>query len=257
MVGAGRRREHEAAGLVRATGNSNCRSSAALARQRVADAGLAARVRILLDDYRDLPTTTRYDTIVSVSMFEHVGISRLPEYFTTVSRLLKPGGLFLNEGIAAQRDFGASVCRRLARPFTDRASFLHRYVFPDAECVPISESLGVAERAGWEVRDVESLREQYARTLRVWNERLARHADEAIQIAGPETYRLWRLFMAGAAYGFDREHLSVYQALFAKPDALGNAHLPLTREEIYAKNPSEAECLDEARIEAVSLYDPS
>ncbi len=242
---------------VQATGVTLSVQQAVLARQRVNDAGLTSRAHILLDDYRDLPTTTPYDKIVSVGMFEHVGRSRLPEYFTTAYRLLKVSGLFLNHGIARQHDFQNPARRMLARELSARASFVGNYVFPDGELVPISESLGLAERAGWEVRDVESLREHYARTLRSWSERLARQSNEAIRIAGPETYRLWRLFMAGAAHGFEREHLSVYQALLAKPDRSGNAHLPLTRMDIYADSPPEENGPNEARIEAVSLYDPS
>jgi cyclopropane-fatty-acyl-phospholipid synthase len=115
-------------------------------------------------------------------------------------------------------------------------SFIWNYVFPDGELVPISEALGLAERAGWEVRDVESLREHYAMTLRHWNRRLAAHEEEAKRLVGEETYRVWRLYMAGAAYSFAHERISIYQSLFTKPDAAGNAHIPLTRQDIYARN---------------------
>jgi cyclopropane-fatty-acyl-phospholipid synthase len=101
--------------------------------------------------------------------------------------------------------------------------------------VPISEALGLAERAGWEVRDVESLREHYATTLRHWNRRLAAHEEEAKRLVGEETYRVWRIYMAGSAYSFAHERVSIYQALYAKPDAAGKAHIPLTRRDIYEK----------------------
>ena len=107
--------------------------------------------------------------------------------------------------------------------------------------MPLSEALGAAERAGWEVRDVESLREHYTRTLRLWGERLASHRDEAERLVGAETYRAWRLYLAGSAHNFAREHLSVYQALLARPDADGVVRLPPTREDIYRPRAGVAE----------------
>lgn len=206
---------------------------AALAQERAAAAGLGDRVRVRLEDYRNLPDGMVFDKIVSVGMFEHVGRPRLPQYFTTAHRLLKAGGLFLNHGITAQHDFLNPARRVIDREMSTYTSFIWNYVFPDSELVPISESLGVAERAGWEVRDVESLREHYAMTLRHWNRRLAAHEHEAKRLVGEETFRVWRLYMAGAAYSFARERISVYQTVFAKPDAGGNAHIPLTRRDIY------------------------
>ena len=218
---------------VEATGVTLSTHQAALAQERVARAGLDARVHILLDDYRNLPTGMPYDKVVSVGMFEHVGRPRLPEYFTVAHRLLRAGGLFLNHGIAAQHDFQTPARRVLDRQLQARTSFIWNYVFPDGELVPISESLGLAERAGWEVRDVESLREHYAETLRHWGQRLAAHEDEAKRLVGEETYRVWRIYMAGSAYSFAHERISVYQALLAKPDAAGDAHVPRTRRDIY------------------------
>jgi cyclopropane-fatty-acyl-phospholipid synthase len=116
-----------------------------------------------------------------------------------------------------------------------QTSFIWNYVFPDGELVPISEALGYAERARWEVRDVESLREHYARTLRHWVRRLEAHEDEAERLAGEQAYRVWRIYMSGAAYSFERERISIYQSLLARPDASGNAHVPLTRADIYAR----------------------
>lgn len=218
---------------VEATGVTLSARQAEVARERAAAAGLGDRVRVLLEDYRNLPTGLPFDKIASVGMFEHVGRPKLPEYFATARRLLKTGGLFLNHGIAAQHDFQSPARRALDRELRARTSFIWNYVFPDGELVPISESLGVAERAGWEVRDVESLREHYAMTLRHWNRRLAAHEEEAKRLVGEETYRVWRIYMAGAAYSFTHERISVYQALFAKPDSAGNAHVPLTRRDIY------------------------
>jgi len=216
-----------------ATGVTLSAQQAALAKERATAADLSSRVRILLEDYRNLPVGMPFDKIVSVGMFEHVGRPQLPHYFTTAHRLLKTGGLFLNHGIAVQHDFQNPARRILDRELSAHTSFIWNYVFPDGELVPISESLGIAERAGWEVRDVESLREHYAMTLRHWNRRLAAHEEEAKRLVGEETYRVWRLYMAGSAYSFVHERVSIYQALFAKPDASSNAHIPLTRRDIY------------------------
>ncbi|MDQ6602149.1 MAG: class I SAM-dependent methyltransferase [Chloroflexota bacterium] len=218
---------------VEATGITLSAQQAALARERATTAGLGDRVRVLLEDYRNLPSRMPFDKIVSVGMFEHVGRPHLPEYFATAHHLLKAGGLFLNHGIANQHDFQNPARRAIDREINARTSFVWNYVFPDGELVPISESLGIAERAGWEIRDVESLREHYAMTLRHWNRRLAAHEKEAKRLVGEETYRVWRIYMAGAAYSFTRERISIYQAVFTKPDAAGNAHIPLTRRDIY------------------------
>jgi len=140
-------------------------------------------------------------------------------------------GVFLNHGIAAQRQPSAS--NWLARIFT-REMFVWHYVFPDGELVPIHDALAFAEAAGFAVRDVESWREHYARTLRHWVARLESRYDEARRGVDERTYRVWRLYMAGSAHAFDTARVNVYQALLAKPDACGMNGLPLTREDWFA-----------------------
>jgi cyclopropane-fatty-acyl-phospholipid synthase len=195
------------------------------ARRRISAAGVADRARVELWDYRELPATT-FDKIVSIGMFEHVGRDRLPEYFQTAHKLLKAGGLFLNHGIANQH-----------RTLRDgRASgFMDRFIFPDGELVNVSDALAVAERSGFEVRDVENLREHYMRTLRAWVAKLERNREEAIAAAGEQTYRAWRLYMAGSAQGFRSGRLGLFQSLLAKPLASGAIpDLPATRRDLYA-----------------------
>ncbi|MGH9543992.1 MAG: class I SAM-dependent methyltransferase [Terriglobales bacterium] len=119
-------------------------------------------------DYRGFEPDQQFDRIVSVGMFEHVSEARLPEYFSRVWHLLQPGGAFVNAGIAASATFH--------RP---EPSFIDRYVFPDGDLVPFNISLGAAERSGFEVKDVESLREHYALTLHQWARRLEAHAEQA------------------------------------------------------------------------------
>jgi len=194
---------------------------AELARKRLRESDLNDRCRVEVSDYRDIDHARQYDKIVSVGMFEHVGEALLPEYFRRAWDLLRPGGIFLNHGIA----YSATYRRR-------GPSFIDRYVFPDSDLVPISTSLRSAELSGFEVRDVESLREHYGLTLHHWLERLEAHAEHARRITDDTTYRIWRLYMAGAAHRFRSGCLNVYQTLFAKP-LRGESSLPLTREDWY------------------------
>lgn len=206
----------------RALGITLSPPQAALANQRIRHAGLADRCRVDVQDYRQLEEPPAFDKLASVGMFEHVGEALLPEYFRRAWRLLKPGGVFLNHGIAwtaPERSVGPS--------------FIDKYVFPDTELVPLSTTLRAAEAAGFEVRDVESLREHYALTLRLWLRRLEAHADDARRIAGEFTFRAWRAFMSGCAHGFQTGRLNVYQVLLSKPDC-GESRLPLTRDAWYA-----------------------
>ena len=206
---------------VEAVGITLSAPQAELARQRLREAGLNDRCRVEVSDYRDIEHGQPYDKIVSVGMFEHVGEALLPEYFSRAYELLRPGGAFLNHGIA----YSATYHRQ-------GPSFSDRYVFPDSDLVPISTTIRAAELSGFEVRDVESLREHYALTLHNWVQRLEAHAEEARRITDDTTYRIWRLYMAGAAHRMRRSRLKVYQTLLAKP-ANGSSGLPLTRDDWY------------------------
>lgn len=205
---------------VRAHGITLSVPQAEVARRRVQESGLGDRCRIEAGDYRDLQGA-QYDKIVSVGMVEHVGEAMLAEYFARIRDLLRPRGAFLNHGIAA-----SAVIRRQG------ASFAERYVFPDSELSPIHTMLRAAESSGFEVRDVESLREHYALTLRHWVRRLEAHADEARRLTNDPTYRTWRLYMAGSAYGFRIGRFNLYQCLLVKTEA-GTSGLPLTRSDWY------------------------
>jgi cyclopropane-fatty-acyl-phospholipid synthase len=208
---------------VDALGITLSRPQAELANERIREGGLSDRCRVEVRDYRELDEAGGFDKLVSVGMFEHVGEALLPVYFQQAWRLLRPGGAFLNHGIA----------RRATDPLPKGATFNDRYVFPDGELVPIGATLSHAEETGFEVRDVESLREHYALTLRHWVRRLEAHHDEVLKVVDEPTYRVWRLFMSGSAYGFSVGRLNVYQALLVKPDG-GDSRLPLTRTDWYA-----------------------
>jgi cyclopropane-fatty-acyl-phospholipid synthase len=205
------------------TGITLSEAQAELANDRIHQSGLSDRCRVRVQDYRDVDESEPYDALVSVGMFEHVGQALLPTYFAKAWRLLRPAGLFMNHGIANRA--------RKRRP--RRRTFSEAYVFPDGELVPISTSARVAEETGFEVRDIESLREHYALTLRHWVRRLEAHHDQTLRHIDEPTYRVWRLFMSGSAYGFATGRNNVYQTLLVRPDEQGNSDLPLGRAHWY------------------------
>jgi cyclopropane-fatty-acyl-phospholipid synthase len=214
---------------VEATGINLSQPQIDYGRDWIRKAGLEDQARIELLDYRDIDPGQPYDKIVSVGMVEHVGRERLDEYFQAAYRALRPGGLFLNHAIGTQRSRQDTW---LERTFLQRGKFSQSYVFPDGELVWISEMLQAAERCRFEVRDVESLREHYALTLRRWIANLERQHEAAVAIKDERTYRTWRLYMSAAAYGFDCGNTNVYQTLLSKTEA-GQAELPLTRDDVY------------------------
>jgi cyclopropane-fatty-acyl-phospholipid synthase len=196
------------------------------ANRRIEALGLGDRARVEFRDYRELDGRS-FDRVASIGMVEHVGRRELPHYFKAAYAALRPGGLFLNHGIAEQSP-GRNAP---ANPFIDR------YVFPDGDLPPIADSLAIAERSGFEVRDVENLREHYARTLRAWVANLERNRDEAVAQAGELAYRVWRLYMAASAVSFDAASIGVYQTLLARPDAAGHVTIPATRRDLYRDGP--------------------
>jgi len=207
---------------VRAVGITLSRPQAELANKRIREAGLVDQCRVDVRDYREIEEPEGYDKLVSVGMFEHVGESQLSEYFSRSWRLLRPGGVFLNHGIS----------RAISELKRTGPSFVDTYVFPDGELLPISTTLRVAETSGFEVRDVESLREHYALTLRHWVRRLEAEREAACRTVDEVVYRTWRLYMSGSAHGFETGRINVYQVLLAKPER-GRSGLPLTRHDWY------------------------
>ncbi|WP_405485700.1 class I SAM-dependent methyltransferase [Nocardia sp. NBC_00511] len=192
-------------------------TQAEFARKRVAEAGLSANIEIRLADYRDL-RGEQFDAISSIGMFEHVGANRAAEYFDTLRALLRPEGRLLNHAISS---IGGSKIRP--------RSFIGRYVFPDGELLDVGETVLAMERAGFEVRDVESLREHYALTLRAWVANLEADWDRAVALAGEGRARVWRIYMAASALGFEDGGLGLHQVLGVVPDDQGRSGLPATR----------------------------
>ena len=174
---------------------------AELARARVREAGLDDRVEIRVADYRDLGGET-FDAVASIGMVEHVGEERIDEYAHILAGALAPGGRLLNHGITRLGHYGR-----------EEGVFSLRFVFPDGKLLHLERIVGALERAGLETRHVESLREDYAETLRHWTARLEDNLDEALRLAGPERLRVWRLYLRAAGNSFTRGLTSVFQVL--------------------------------------------
>ena len=186
--------------------------------------GLAGRARVLVRDYRDLAELGTFDAVASVGMFEHVGRDHLAQYFRSAWRGLRPGGLFLNHGIATTATAGGLRPNWLR--FGD-GGFVGRYVFPDGELVTVENAVEVARRTDFELIDVQRLRPHYALTLTAWVEGLEANAERARELVGEEVFRTWRLYMAAARRGFEDGSLDVAQLLLARPGSGGPAELPL------------------------------
>jgi cyclopropane-fatty-acyl-phospholipid synthase len=193
-----------------ALGVTNSKAQYEFARARIAEDGLNDKVEVRLQDYRDIPGDAAFDKIVSVGMYEHVGLTNLPTYFGTVARLLKPGGAFLNHGIVATNADGVAQG-------PPGGEFINRHVFPGGELPSLPRALQEIARCSLEPVDIEDLRPHYARTLFLWVSRFEAQADEVIRTAGEERYRVWRLYLAGMAHAFDAGWLSVVQVLAYKP----------------------------------------
>jgi cyclopropane-fatty-acyl-phospholipid synthase len=208
---------------VRAHGVTLSPQQLKVARERIESAGLEDQVSVELLDYRDIPGQSVYDKIASVGMFEHVGLRNLPGYFSTVHRLLKPRGLFLNHGITHDSEGWQPNLS---------TTFINRYVFPDGQLDTISNIQRVMEHSKLEIADVEALRPHYAMTLRHWVKRLELSRSRALEYVNEATYRVWRLYMAACALQFESGEIGIYQVLAGKRTA-GNLRLPLTRRHLY------------------------
>ncbi len=191
---------------VAAVGITLSRPQAEWAEKAAAEAGIAHRVEIRVQDYRDVRDGP-FDAISSIGMFEHVGLSQVQTYFGELHDLLPPGGRLLNHGISTPPAKRARFVRK---------SFIDRYVFPDGELHEVGSVVSAVQRSGLEVRHVESLRQHYALTLRAWVRNLERSWDEAANEVGAARARIWRLYMAASALNFEAGRTQVHQVLAVK-----------------------------------------
>jgi cyclopropane-fatty-acyl-phospholipid synthase len=210
---------------VEAHGITLSQAQTKLAQERIRQLGLVERCRVKNLDYRDLNDPFGYDKLACIGMFEHIGEAGLPDAFGRCWNLLRPGGSFLLHGII----------RDHASPVDYKDSFSSNLVFPNGELQPVNTILRAAETAGFEIRDVENLREHYALTCRRWFERLDEKRNEALLHVDEATFRTWWMYLAGSAFNFRQGYIGLHQTLLNKPrPERGPSGLPLTREDWYA-----------------------
>jgi cyclopropane-fatty-acyl-phospholipid synthase len=186
---------------VEAVGITLSEPQAREARRRVAEAGLADRIEIRTQDYREL-AGEGFDAVASIGMVEHVGEVQIDLYAEQLASMLRPGGRLLNHGIS-----------RLSHTEPDAGPFSERYVFPDGEVLHVSRVTLALERAGFIPLHTEEFGADYAETLRHWAARLDQNLERAEELAGPERLRVWRLYLRAARNGFEIDFTSVYQVL--------------------------------------------
>jgi len=197
------------------------------AKKKVFKLGLTDRVTLELRDYARLDGS--FDKIASVGMFEHVGLANHPAYFAIINRLLKPGGLYLHHAIAMR----ANEYQRMRRGKSPAIGWIARYIFPGGMVDHLSMSIANLELQGFEVHDVEGWREHYARTTRLWHDRLRANSAAAEREVGSVTTRLWTIWLGGSSILFARGSVCIFQTLASKR-VRGPTTLPPTRADLYA-----------------------
>lgn len=196
---------------------------------RIVERGLTGRAEVRLQDYREIDDGP-YDRIASLEMGEHVGAENYPTYTATLFRLLEPAGRLLLQQMS-----------RSAR-FPGGGAFISSYVAPDMHMRPVGQTVGLIEGAGFEVRDVEALREHYVWTVAAWYETLESRWAQAVALVGQEQARVWRLYLVGGMLAFSEQRMGVDQILAVKPSPIGASGMPRTRRRLVG----EAALLDEA-----------
>jgi cyclopropane-fatty-acyl-phospholipid synthase len=197
------------------------------AQEKIRRLGLSDRVTVEICDYADHEGS--YDKISSIGMSEHIGAANYPRYFQKINSLLRDRGMVLNHAIARS----SKASKRLASRIRPERKFLLKYIFPGSELIPVGTTTDILERTGFEVHDVESWREHYAITARYWCKNLSANKERAIALVGPERYRLWVAYLAGASGGFTAGSIKIYQVLATKKASKGVSGMPPTREHLY------------------------
>jgi len=197
------------------------------AREKVERLGLENQVTIELLHYREL--AGKYDKIASIGMYEHVGIANYPAYFGHIHDLLRPRGIFLNHGITRP-------ARRNMREFnkiSPSRRIILKYIFPGSDLDHIGHTLEVMEACGLEIHDVESWREHYGLTTRMWCQRLEENRDKAVALVGEERFRMWLAYLAGVSFTFYDGSVSIFQTVATKRAGQNRSGMPPTRADLY------------------------
>lgn len=195
-----------------------------MARERVRAAGLEGQVEIRLQDYRDV-SDGPFDRITSVGMFEHVGLNHLAGYFEHLRSLLKPDGWAMNHGITST-DPSDGETRH------GGGNFIDRYVFPQGELPHIATVLRTMQEGGLEAFDIESLRRHYQRTTQCWSDAFEARTEQIKPLVDEKRWRIWRIYLAGCAWAFAHDEVSIYQVL-CRPAGRLAEELPWSRAWIY------------------------
>ena len=211
---------------VTATGITLSEEQIDFARDKVKAMGLAGKITLQFTDYANVSGS--FNKISSIGMYEHIGLKNIDGYMRKVRSLLSEDGVFLNHAISRRAPKPSLLGRRL-RP---EQKALAKYIYPGGALDDIGHSITAMERAGFEVCDVEGWREHYARTCKLWCDRLTAEKDKAIALVGEEKYRIWVVYLAGCSLAFERGSARIFQTLAVK-SAKGKSPLPQTRADLY------------------------
>lgn len=220
---------------VEATGVTLSGEQARWAQRAINEAGVQDRVKLALCDYHDYRPAVPFDKASSVGMSEHIGNRNLPVFLKKIHECLKPGGAYLHHAIMLRPN----------TPYPVWTAFARKYVFPNGELQTVTHTLQSAASVGFEIRDVENLREHYVWTLENWVRRLEANREQVLKYTDEVGYRIFRLYMAGATMGFRSGIYGLNQCLVVKPDN-GRSGMPLTRAAWYAPDLTDSSTLAEA-----------
>jgi len=208
-------------GVRRAVGLTLSKNQYELGNQRIKEAGLSGKVEIRLQDYREVLDDEfgTYDRILSIGMFEHVGRENTEIFFKTASRLLKNKGIFLLHTIGRTRKESMDP-------------WITKYIFPGTYLPSLGELVGKAQKKGFDLVDVENMRQHYDRTLGHWAARFEENIDRIAKYMDGREQRMWLFYLYGCQMGFRYNPMHVFQMLYSK----GRRHdWPLVREDLYTR----------------------
>lgn len=206
---------------VNATGITISKEQKAFVEKRIAERGLQERVEVRIQDYREIEDGP-YDRVSSIEMGEHVGLENYPTYVKSLYRALKPTGRLLLQQMSRGKTAPGG------------GAFIEGYVAPDMHMRPMAVTLGMIEDGGFEVRDVEAMREHYVWTVKAWWDTLEANWDEAVRLVGEEQARVWRLYLVGGMLTFEEGRMGVDQFLAVRPSTVGDSGMPRTRSDLLA-----------------------